>query len=206
MISKKISKINYPVKSIKVAIDELKKLPGVGQRLAERIVDYIMDQGSEYVEKFANIFHELSKNVKLCKMCFGYSEQPICFICSDNRKLTNILCIVQYPRDILKIESLNEYNGLYFVLGNIDIENIEKNKRIEILKERLKNNNIKEIILASCSDYDGSYITTFLVEKLLLPSKVKISQLAIGIPFGYPIEFIDTNTLSFAFKLRKYIN
>ncbi len=206
MITKRISKINYPVKSIKVAIDELKKLPGVGPRLAERMVDYIVGQGNEYIEKFANIFNELSKSITLCEMCFGYSESQLCLICSNSRKSHNILCIVNYPRDIAKIESLNEYNGVYYVLGNIDIQNIENNIRIGILKERLIKNNVKEVILALGADYESSFITTYLVEKLLLPSKIRVSQLAIGVPFGYPIEFIDTNTLSFAFKSRRYIN
>ncbi|MFN7181132.1 MAG: toprim domain-containing protein [Planctomycetota bacterium] len=206
MDSKKVERVSYPVKSIKAVIEELKELPGVGPRLAERIVDYIIEQGIPYIEKFANLFYELSRKMKLCSMCFGYSEQQLCSICTDSKKVKNILCIVQYPRDILKIESLNEYNGLYYVLGNVEPERIENAERIKILHERIRRNNIREVILALGTDFESSFIATYIVEKLLLPNKVKVSQLAIGVPYGYPLEFVDTNTLTFAFRAKKYIN
>ncbi len=205
-VIKKNSSIGYPFKTIKRVIDELKKFPGVGPRLAERIVDYAVDQGSNYIEIFANAFKELSTHIKQCKKCFGYAESNLCTICSSNSRSNNILCIVEYPRNILKIENLNEYKGLYFVLGSVDIENIDNNHRIKVLQERLNEENIKEVIFALGSDYNSAFITKYIVEKIILPKKVMVSQLSIGVPYGYPIEYVDTNTLLWAFKLRKYIN
>lgn len=204
-VSGKNGFVNYPSKSIKKTIDELKKLPGVGPRLAERIVDYIVEQGTDYIKTFANIFEELSDNIKQCTFCFGYAEDILCSVCNNQKRSRNMLCIVEHPRDVMKIESLNEYNGLYFVLGTVDIQNIDNCMRIKILRERLDKDCIKEVILAMGTDFDSAFIVTYMIEKILSRRGVAVSQLSIGVPFGYPIEFVDTNTLSWAFKSRKYI-
>lgn len=202
---KKARDFNYPYKSLKRAIDELKKLPGVGPRLAERMVDYMIEEGPSYLETFYNVFKELADNIKQCKECFGYAESELCSICCSSNRNRELLCIVEYPRNILKIENINEYKGLYFVVGNIDSQNINNNDRIRILQERLSRDNIKEVILALGTDYNSAFTATYITEKMLIPKKITVSQLSIGVPFGYPIEFVDTNTLSWAFKLRKYL-
>jgi recombination protein RecR len=195
----------YHLKSVKKVLDELRRFPGVGPRLAERIVDFIIEEGNNYIEKLSDTLKELSRNVKCCNRCFGYAEDNLCAICSNPKREQNMLCVVQYPRDVLKLESLKEYNGLYFVLGNLDINNLEKSERLKFFKERVGSGKIKEVILALGTDFDSTFVLTYLTEKILMHSNILVSHLSVGVPFGYPIEFVDTNTLSFAFKQRKYI-
>jgi recombinational DNA repair protein RecR len=105
----------------------------------------------------------------------------------------------------LKIESLGEFSGRYFVLGNINIREIEENLRIKILKERIKNSGVKEIVFAVGADYNGTYILNYLVEKVLSQYNISVYEVSIGVPLGYPLEFVDTNTLRWAFKYKRLV-
>ncbi len=199
----------YP-EPIKNLIESFTKLPGIGRKTAERFVFYLLKQNKQDVEKFSQRLSNLHRQNFTCPECFNFSDQSgKCSVCRNDKRDHQTICVVEEIHDLNIIESTGEYHGLYHVLGGkIDPpEGITPDKlTLKKLIERLRNNNIKEIILAINPDLQGEGTIIYL-KKLFSQSqfKVKVSILARGLPMGADIEYADEATLSNALKGRQEI-
>ena len=185
-------------------INEFSKLPGVGQKTAQRFAYKIINMTDEEAEAFAQSILSAKKDVHYCKVCGNYSEGEVCDICK-NRSSTAI-CVVKEPKDVIAIEKLNEFDGVYHVLhGTISpMDGVGPNDiRIKELLERIgANPDIKEVIMATNPDVEGE-ATAMYITRLIKPLGIKVSRLAHGIPIGTDLEYADEVTLSRAFIDRK---
>lgn len=192
----------YP-EIIKNLIEKLKKLPGIGPKSAERIVYYLIHQSEEDVISLGERIISLKKEVKLCKKCYNFSEKDLCSICLDETR-ENIICVVEEVKDLISIEKTN-FKGKYHVLwGRISyLENVNPDDlKIPQLIERIKNENVKEVIIATNPTPEGENTATYISE-ILKKMGVKHSRLAIGLPLGSEIEYMDSQTLKKAIEGRR---
>jgi len=189
------SKNIYP-RVLKSLIEKLAKLPGLGERSSTRIVFYLLSR-PELCEELSFLISELPKKVKLCKKCRNLSEDELCSICLDNSRNRRLLCIVESPVTLYAIESLSLFNGTYFVLHYLlsPREGITAHDLpLEELKGLIEENEVEEVILALSPTLSGNATAEFLKE-FLSPFKLKLSRLALGIPYGLEIQFVDPLTL-----------
>ena len=186
-------------------IEYFRSLPGVGKKTAQRYAFYIIENNKEKAENFAKAIIDAKEKVKLCKECGNYSANEVCPICQRRNK--QIICVVQEPKDIISLEKVKTFDGVYHVLfGCINpLENKGPNDiRIKELLARVTSNDVKEVIMATNPDVEGE-ATAMYVAKLLRPMGVKVTRLAQGIAMGSDIEFADEITLSKAIADRKEI-
>lgn len=187
----------YSSKLLENAVDELASLPGIGRKSALRLALHLLKQPVENIDRFGNSFIELRRGVKYCKQCNMITDGEICPICSDKKRDTSIVCVVESIRDVLSIENTEQYNGLYHVLGGIisPMDGIgPSDLKINELVERVGQQEINEIILALSTGMEGETTSFFLYKKLQnLP--VKISTIARGVGFGDDLEYTDELTL-----------
>jgi len=196
---------------IQKLIEIFSKFPTVGPRTAARFVFYLIKKDDKEIDNLISSILDLKKNVKICKMCFNLFEldeqnKEICEICSNPKRDRSLLCVVEKETDLISIEKIKKYQGLYFVLGGVvkAVKGKEtKNLRIKELRERVKKDSkIKEIILAINPTTRGE-ITSFFLERFLKPYNKKITRLARGLPQGGELEYADEDTLNNALKNRK---
>ncbi len=190
------------------AIRELKRLPGIGQKSAERLIFHLLTREDEEVERLSSALADLSKKVRRCEVCGNFSTADKCNVCSNPQRDRSKICVVSRPWDITKIESTHKYDGLYHVLGGLinPIEDMSPSDlSIDKLLKRVKNEEVTEIILALEPKTEGESTSMFLVKKLR-PLNVDISQIAQGVPVGRDLEFTDKATLGKAFEGRRSIN
>lgn len=186
-------------------VKSLSSFPGIGRRSAERIALYILKMQPEDAKKLAKRIEDIHQFVKPCRLCNNFSTDDICSICSDHKREKDVICIVEEPKDILAIEKTSQYDGLYYVLlGAISpLEGINgEDLNIGKLLNRLKDGQIKEVIISTDPDVDGELTAQFLIKRLS-PFKLKIYRIAIGVPLGTQIEYIDSATLGKALLERK---
>lgn len=184
-------------------INAFTKLPGVGTKTAQRFAYQIINMPIEEAEAFANSIIECKRKIRYCKVCGNYTDKEVCNICSNRKK--DVICVVKEPKDIIAIEKMHEYDGVYHVLhGTLKpSENIgPKDITIDSLLERIEKDGVKEVIMATNPDYDGE-ITAMYVSSKIKPLGVKVTRLANGMPIGSDIEYTDEITLMRAFKDRK---
>ncbi|UCG34895.1 MAG: recombination protein RecR [Candidatus Omnitrophota bacterium] len=197
---------NFP-KYFNELVKSLSRFPGIGRRSAERMAFYILKMRSEETKDLARKIEEVQKHIRPCKLCNNFSTQDICSLCGNPKREKDILCIVEEPKDIIAVEKTSRYNGLYYVLlGALSpLEGVnEENLNISKLMQRLEEGEIKEVIIATDPDNDGELTAHFLIEKIS-PYKVKIYRIAIGVPLGTQIEYIDSATLGKALLERKAV-
>lgn len=201
------------------SIENLTKLfaefPTIGQRTANRFSYYLLKKDNKEIKELIQALVDLKNNVKLCSFCFNpfEGEEKLCSICRDNSRDISTICIIEKEADLLSIERINRYNGLYYILGGT-INRLKKedisNLRIKEFEERIKNikkflgkeSQIKEVILAFNSTIDGE-TTSLYLEKALSSLKIKTTRLAKGLPTGGELEYADDNTLISAIEGRK---
>ena len=194
--------------SIKKLIDIFSKFPTIGPRTAARFVFYLIQKPREEVQEIIDSISQIKKNVKNCSLCFNAfeSEGVLCPICLNNSRNKKLLCVISSETDLLAIEKIRKYNGLYFIFGGTvsalkkaDVEKL----RVKELEERVKKYpEIQEIILAISSTAEGE-ATTLYIERLLKPFNKKITRLGRGLPVGGELEYADEETLSSALESRK---
>lgn len=186
-------------------IEYFRQLPSVGKKTAQRYAFYIIENGKEKAENFAKAILDVKEKVKLCKECGNYSVNEICPICQRRNK--KLVCVVQEPKDVVSMEKIKSYDGVYHVLfGTISpLENRGPNDiRIKELLERVSKNGVEEVIMATNPDVEGE-ATAMYISKLLKPLGVKVTRLAQGIAMGSDIEFADEVTLERAMEQRQEI-
>jgi len=197
---------NY-TESIEKLIELLIKLPGIGRRSAERVIEYILDAPKEEIKLLSEKIVYVKENVRLCKKCHNLSEQELCHICHDSRRKNNIVCVVEKPNDVIAIEKAGYFDGVYHVLMG-SISPIEgrgpDDLKIESLLKRIKEDNITEIIIATDADIEGETTALYLA-KILKPLGIKLTRIGLGIPVGSNLEYADSATLAKAMQSRRDI-
>lgn len=186
-------------------INEFTKLPGVGKKTAQRYAYKIINMSADEAENFARAITDAKRKVKYCKVCGNFTENDICEICRLRDK--SVICVVKEPKDVIALEKLHEYKGVYHVLhGAINpMEGIGPNDiRIKELLSRVNEGGVKEVIMATNPDVEGE-ATAMYIARLLKPLGINVTRLAHGIPIGSELEYTDDVTLSRALLERKSI-
>lgn len=186
-----------PSRLIREAVDQMSSLPGVGKKTALRLVLHLLKREEGEVERFAEAFVHLKKEIKNCHRCHNLSDSDVCEICSNPRRNTGIICVVESVRDVLALEGTQQYTGTYHVLGGIisPMEGIGPGDlSIPLLMKRCEEEKPSEIILALNSSMEGD-TTNFYLYKKIGPLGIKISSLARGLAFGDELEYADELTL-----------
>ena len=186
-------------------INEFSKLPGVGAKTAQRYAYKVVNMSREEAKAFADAIINVKDNVKYCKICGNFSEDEVCDVCRIRSK--DIICVVKEPKDVIAIEKLNEYNGVYHVLhGTISpLDGIGPNDiNVKGLLNRIAEGGVEEIIMATNPDVEGE-ATALYVAQLVRPLGIKVTRLANGIAVGTEIEYADINSLSRALADRHEI-
>ena len=198
---------NYPSILLSDAVEQVASLPGIGRKTALRLVLHLLRQPNKDVEAFTGAISRLKEEVKYCRVCHTISDQEVCPICQSHSRDKHTVCVVENVQDVMSIENTGQYNGLYHVLGGIispmdgvgpaDIE-------IDSLVERVKNDEIHEVILALPTTMEGDTTNFYIYRRLQnlnkgdnasSPDSLKISQIARGIAIGNEIEYTDEITL-----------
>ena len=190
--------------SIQKLIDSFEKLPSIGHKTAVRLAFYMLNVSNKEAEEFSQAILNAKKNLKFCSVCYNISDIDPCEICLNNMRDKTKICVVEDVKDIIAIEKINEYNGLYHVLhGSISpMEGIGPDDiKIKELLSRLLEGNVKEVILATNPKVEGE-ATAMYISKLIKPMGVKVTRLAHGIPVGGDLEYTDEFTLGRAFEGR----
>ena len=195
--------MQYP-KAFQSLIAHFSALPSVGPKMAERIVLYLFKQHPDKLQSFAESLEELPR-LKSCTRCYHIAETELCNVCSDSRRDATVLCVVEEPLDVIAIERIGIYSGLYHVLGGLlesGKNDNSSNLRIHELLDRVQGDGIKEVILATNPTTEGD-LTALYLKKKLEPSGVKITRIGRGLATGGDIEYADELTLSAALTNRK---
>ena len=190
------------------ALDEItesfSRLPGIGKKSAARIANHLLRADSVFMARFANQIATLQEKIKACSVCGSWTEEDPCPICSAVNRDRTLVCVVEQPQDVVTIESSREFNGLFHVLGGVisPLEGMTPDKlRIQSLLERVKNEGVKEVILATNPTVEGD-TTALFIQRLLRETGVAVTRLASGLPVGGDLEYADRLTLARSFRGR----
>ncbi len=186
-------------------IDELKKLPGVGSKSAQRLAFYILRAGDEDAELLASAIRDVKAQLRLCSVCNNITDVDPCVYCSSAVRNQRLICVVEEPTNIAAIEKTRNYNGVYHVLhGTLSpIHGVgPEHLRIANLMHRLENGGVDEIIIATNPTLEGEATAVYLA-RLLKPAGVRVTRIATGIPVGSDIEYADEVTMQKAMEGRR---
>ncbi|MDD4785056.1 MAG: recombination mediator RecR [Candidatus Shapirobacteria bacterium] len=195
-------------KSIKNLIAAFERLPGIGPKSASRLVFYLLNTPESYVAEMAKSLLAIKKEVKICKECFSVCEGEICSICEDEKRNKKIICVVERAIDVMAIENIGGYKGVYHVLGGVvnPLEHVSPDDlKIDELINRIEDN--MEIILATNPTMEGEATALYIKKKIenLGKKNIKISRIGSGLPMGADLEYADQATLSRAMDGRREI-
>lgn len=190
---------------IQKLIKEWSKLPGIGEKSARRMVFYLLKQEPGRITEFGEAVLALTKNIRRCSICGAITDTDPCSVCTDMSRNREVICVVESEEDCVAMEQSGIYNGLYHVLGGrvspLEDEEIPE-ESLDRLRERVENDGIQEIILATAPRIEGD-ITAYAVQDALRGMDVKVSRLSYGLPVGGSIGFADRVTLHMAMDARK---
>ena len=188
-------------------ITELSRLPGIGQRSAQRLAFHILRADSDQAMALADSIREVKEKVVLCEICFNLAEGPRCAICADERRDRNVICVVEETADVIPIERTHEYRGLYHVLGGAlsPIDGIDpEDLKIDELVARVAGGDVSEVVLATNPTTTGEATAHHIGERLR--GEVTITRLASGLPVGADLEHADEVTLGRALAGRRSLD
>lgn len=197
--------MEYPSKFAKL-IDCFKRFSGVGTKSAERMAYELLNMDKEDIEQFIETLNEMS-SIKHCHICGNLSDDDSCTICEDEKRDKSTICVVHYSKDVFAFEKIKEYNGVYHVLNGYISPSKNKGAadiNLASLIQRVKDGNIKEVILATNLTVDGE-MTALYISKILKDYPTKITRLAHGLPMGAQLDYADEMTLYRAFTNREDI-
>lgn len=178
-------------------INQFEKLPGIGHKTAVRLAFYILESDENVAKEFSETLVKAKKNVKFCSICYNLTEKDPCDICSNSKRDESTIFVVENVKDVIAMEKTHEYKGKYHVLhGSISpMNNISAGDiKIKELLERLKDDSIKEVILATNPTVEGE-ATAMYISRLIKPLGIKVTRIAHGIPVGGDLEYTDEITL-----------
>ena len=197
---------SYPESMLNL-MRELGRMPGVGQKSAERLAHYVLALPHDDAMQLATAIQNVKQNVSHCSICCNIGETDPCHICKDHRRDHKKVCVVEQPKDLFTIEKAGFYEGVYHVLfGHIDpLENVEpEDINIDKLVDRARNNGIQEVIIATNPNLEGDVTAMYILEQLE-PLDVKVTQLARGMPSGSYLEYANSAVIADAIHGRKSI-
>ncbi len=197
---------------IEDAVNELSTLPGIGKKTALRLVLHLLREEEDSVKRFSDTIFKMRKEICFCKKCGNVSDAEICSICANPSRRHTTVCVVENIRDVMAIENTGEYHGVYHVLGGVisPLDGVgPEDLNIELLKERVKNEEVTEIIMAISPTIEGD-TTIYYLSQQVKNFPVKLTTIARGIAFGGELEYADEMTLARSLSNRlpmdKYMN
>lgn len=200
-------------KSIVDLVGVFERLPGIGPKSATRLAFYLLNAPNHFVEEISRDLLEMKKSIKICRECFGVSETDVCKICADDSRDKSLICVVERAIDVMAIENLGGYKGVYHVLGgtinplnHVGPEDLKINELID----KIENREVSEIILATNPTMEGEATALYINKKVESQSaswrtKVKVTRIGSGLPMGADLEFADQATLNRAMEGRRQI-
>ncbi|NQT00262.1 MAG: recombination protein RecR [Candidatus Omnitrophica bacterium] len=194
-------------KSLRILIEEFGRLPGIGPKSAERLAMHVLRGTLDQAKALALAVVKAKQNLSYCKICNNLTDDEICALCHDHSRDRKTICVVEEPKDVLALEKSGSYKGLYHVLlGAISpLDGVQpEDLKVRELLQRLKSDQLQEIIIATDSDAEGETTALYLA-KLLKPLKVKTTRIACGIPAGGNLEYADQATLGKALQGRQEV-
>lgn len=193
---------------IQKLIDEFGKLPGIGPRSAQRIAMHLVKSSKEDIDRLADAIVEAKRKVRYCEMCFNLAESELCSVCSDPRRESSIMCVVEDSRDVVAIERTGAFRGRYHVLqGTLDpLQGIGPDQlKLKELVARLTPEGVTEVVVCTNPNTEGE-VTAMYIARMLKPFEVSVTRIASGLPVGGDLEFADEVTLGRAFGNRREID
>lgn len=193
----------YPDSLLKL-IKNLSRLPGIGEKTAERLAMHILRASRKEAEQLSHSIIEIKEKVKLCSICFALSDTDVCNICSDPARTPSILCVVEQPADMVAIEKSGSFKGLYHILEGAlsPMDGIGPDDiRIKELITRIARDKIKEVVLATSTNIEGETTAGYIAEQLK-NHPVKVTRIASGVPIGGDLKYVDQVTLKKAIETR----
>ena len=190
--------MNYYSTQVTNLIEELRRLPGIGSKSAQRLAFHIINMPEEHVEHLAEILVSARKNIRYCKCCCTLTDTEICPICSSEKRDHSTIMVVEHTKDLAAYEKTGQYNGVYHVLQGTLVPSLGKGPdeiRFRELETRLEDPKVKEVILATSSSLDGESTAMYITKKIK-PKGIKLTRIASGVPIGGELEYIDEVTLS----------
>jgi len=179
------------------AVNEFAKLPGIGKKTALRLVLHLLKEEADDVQHFSEVISRMRKEIKFCKRCHNVADTDICSICSNNMRKSDTICVVENIRDVIALESTQQYNGTYHVLGGVisPLDGIGPGQlNIDTLVHRAQNESAAEVIFALSPTIQGDTTIYYIQKKL--PAGIKVTTIARGIAFGGELEYADEMTLA----------
>lgn len=198
--------MHYPEPITKL-IDSFMKLPGIGPKSAARLAFYVLDMKEDDVLDFAKALVDAKRNLSFCSVCGHITDKDPCYICADTSRDRRVICVVQESKDVIAMEKMRDFHGLYHVLhGTISpMDGIgPEDINIPDLLKRLQDDTIEEVILATNPNVEGE-ATAMYISRLLKPSGIKVTRIAHGLPVGGDLEYADEVTLSKAMEGRREV-
>jgi len=196
--------MSYYPESVRELIKNLSKLPGIGEKTADRLAMHILRAPRREADRLVHSIMEVKEKIRLCAMCFSLSDAEICNICRDRNRDFSILCVVEQPADMVAIEKSGAFTGLYHILegalspmDGVGPDNI----RIKELISRIAQGKIQEVVLATSTNIEGESTAAYIAE-LLGNYSVKVTRIASGVPIGGDLKYVDQVTLKTAMKSR----
>ena len=199
--------MKYP-SSLQTLIECYKDLPGIGEKNAERLAFATLKFDDDQIKTYSNAINEIKQKIKKCKTCNNLTEEELCEICKDNNRNKDVLCVVESTKNLILFEKANIYNGKYHVLEGLisPLEGINpEDIKINQLIKRIKEEKIKEVILALTPSIEGETTSAYIL-KLLEGLDVKVTKIAAGIPVGADMEYLDPLTIARALEGRNMIS
>ena len=190
--------MNYYGTQVNNLIEELRRLPGIGGKSAQRLAFHIINMPQEHVEHLAEVLVSARKNIRYCKCCCTLTDGELCPICASDKRDHSTIMVVEHTKDLAAYEKTGQYNGVYHVLQGTLVPSLGKGPddiRFKELMERLDTTPVKELILATNSSLDGE-ATAMYITKKVKPRGIRITRIASGVPIGGELEYIDEVTLS----------
>lgn len=197
--------MSYYPSSILNLIKNISRLPGIGEKTAERLAMHILHSPRKEAEQLSRSILETKDKIRLCSMCFGLSDGEVCNVCKDRTRDDAILCVVEQPADMVSIEKSDSFQGLYHILSGVlsPMNGVGPDDiRIKELISRIKEGNVKEVVLATSTSVEGEATAAYIADRLE-NYPVKVTRIASGIPMGGDLKYVDQVTLKRAMETRR---
>jgi recombination protein RecR len=197
--------MSYKIPSLDRLIEQLGRLPGLGEKTAQRLAFHILKAKDETITQLSQALIDVKAQVHHCPNCFNYTDLELCTICADETRQSELLCVVEDPSDILRIEGAMPFKGRYHVLQGVlsPLDGVGPDQiRLHELLARVESEGVTEVILALDADLEGDATSLYLTKLLKNRGGVKITRIAHGVPIGGNLEYVDFRTLSRALENR----
>jgi len=199
--------MNYYPESIRNLIKNLSKLPGIGEKTAERLAMHVLRSPRRQAEALARSIYDVKQNIRLCRSCFALSDRDVCNICGDPNRDATVLCVVEQPGDMISIERSGAFRGCYHVLSGVlsPMDGVgPEDIRVHELIRRAASGKIREVLLATGTSVEGEATAAYLQEQLT-PLPVTVTRIASGVPVGGDLKYVDQVTLKRAIESRRKV-